>query len=586
MADTEGSPGQQDPTGQGPTDPYARREQTFPVLTDEQIDRIRPYGSVEKVGKGTALFTRGDRTVDFFVVLSGEVEIFDDQGRGEENVFTRHRRHQFTGELDLFNDRKVLVSGRMGEDGEVLRLNREKFREMMTALPDLAEIIMRAFILRHVALMEHEQGAVIVIGNKGASSMLQIERFLRRNGYPVKVLTLEENDAETEPVMRGLNLSPQCLPVVIGKGDSMIRHPSLLELGHFLGISHEFKDGEIYDTAVIGGGPSGLAAAVYAASEGLSTLIVEDMAPGGQAGTSSKIENYLGFPTGISGQALAGRAFVQAQKFGAVMAVPYCVKALHCDDHPYTIEMESGERVQARTVVIASGASYRSMDVDNLSDYDGQNVHYAATALEARLCTDSEVVVIGGGNSAGQAAVYLAQHSKHVHMLVRRADVADTMSDYLVGRIKASSGITLYENTELCHIEGDEALQKAEWKNRKTGEVTNRDIGHIFLMIGAVPNTAWVEGCVALDEKGFIITGQEAGIAWEKIKGGEACERQPFTFESSRPGIFAVGDVRSQSVKRVASAVGEGSVCVSDIHKVLAELRTKLAEAEPQKETA
>ncbi|NHK27384.1 FAD-dependent oxidoreductase [Parvularcula flava] len=586
MADTEGSPGQQDPTGQSPTDPYARREQTFPVLTYEQIDRIRPYGSVEKVEKGAALFTRGDRTVDFFVMLSGEVEIFDDQGRGDDHVFTRHGRHQFTGELDLFNDRKVLVSGRMGEDGEVLRLNREKFREMMTALPDLAEIIMRAFILRHVALMEHEQGAVIVIGNKGASQMLQIERFLRRNGYPVKVLTLEENDAETEPVMRGLNLSPQCLPVVIGKGDSMIRHPSLLELGHFLGISHEFKDDEIYDTAVIGGGPSGLAAAVYAASEGLSTLIVEDMAPGGQAGTSSKIENYLGFPTGISGQALAGRAFVQAQKFGAVMAVPYCVKALHCDDHPYTIEMESGERVQARTVVIASGASYRSMDVDNLSDYDGQNVHYAATALEARLCTDTEVVVIGGGNSAGQAAVYLAQHSKHVHMLVRRADVADTMSDYLVGRIKASSGITLYENTELCHIEGDEALRQAEWKHRKTGEVTTRDIGHIFLMIGAVPNTAWVEGCLALDEKGFIITGRDAGIAWEKIKGGEACERQPFTFESSRPGIFAVGDVRSQSVKRVASAVGEGSVCVSDIHKVLAELRTKRAEAEPEKETA
>ncbi|GGD05172.1 FAD-dependent oxidoreductase [Aquisalinus flavus] len=579
MAETTQTP------GQNAADPNARAAQTFPMLTDDQVDRIRPYGAAETLAKGTVLFSRGDRTVDFFVVLSGHVEVFDDQGRGEVNVFARHSRHHFSGELDLFNDRKILVSGRMGEDGEVLRLTRDQFREMMTALPDLAEIIMRAFILRHVALMEHEKGAVIVIGNRGSSRMLQIERFLRRNGYPVKVLTLEENEVEAEPVMQGLNLSPQCLPVVIGHGDATIRNPGLLELGHFLGISHEFTDGEIYDTAVIGGGPSGLAAAVYAASEGLSTLIVEDLAPGGQAGTSSKIENYLGFPTGISGQALAGRAFIQAQKFGAVMAVPYCVKALHCDDHPYTLEMESGERVQARTVVIASGASYRSMEVDNLSDYDGQNVHYAATALEARLCTDGEVVVIGGGNSAGQAAVYLAQHSKHVHMLVRRADVADTMSDYLVGRIKASSGITLYENTELCHIEGDEALRKAQWKHRKTGEVTTRDIGHIFLMIGAVPNTKWVEGCLALDEKGFIITGRDAGIAWEKIKGGEACQRQPYTFESSRPGIFAVGDVRAQSVKRVASAVGEGSVCVSDIHKVLAELRTKDAAAEPEKVT-
>ncbi|MEO1135037.1 MAG: FAD-dependent oxidoreductase [Pseudomonadota bacterium] len=546
------------------SDPYQRRAQTFPSLTDAQIERMKEFGEAEKLSKGTVVFERGERTVDFFAILAGSIEIYDGDGSRPEDVFTVHGEKQFTGELDLFNDRKILVSGRMGDDGEVLRLSRAQFQRMMTSLPDIAEIIMRAFILRRVGLLAHEQGAVVAIGRKSSGSLLEAERFIRRNGYPVKVLTLEDN-AEAESVVTGFGLASDDLPVIIGQGDDHISKPTLLELARFLGIAVEFDGDDIYDTVVVGAGPAGLAAAVYAASEGLKTLVLESMAPGGQAGTSSKIENYLGFPTGISGQALAGRAQVQAQKFGAVLAVPFGAKRLCCEQWPYRIFLESGDHVQAKSVVVASGARYRALNVDNLEQYEGQNVHYAATAIEARLCGQTEVVVIGGGNSAGQAAVFLSQHAEHVHMLVRGPELAASMSDYLVGRIHASPKITLYQNTELCEISGDAMIHKAAWKDRTSGEVTQRDIAHIFVMIGASPNTEWLDGCLALDERGFVLTGKQAEACG-------VCDRAPYTFESSKRGVFAVGDVRADSVKRVASGVGEGSVCIADVHKVLEEL--------------
>ena len=532
---------------------------------------MKEFGAVAPLPKGEVVFRRGDRTVDFFVLLEGAIEIYDNDGSKPEDVFTVHGKRQFTGELDLFNDRKILVSGRMGEDGEVLRIDRASFRRMMTALPDIAEIIMRAFILRRVGLMEHEQGAVIAIGRRSSGALLEVERFIRRNGQPVRMLTLEDNEEAAE-ALAGLGLGEDDLPVVIGSGEEFIARPSRLDLARFLGIAVEFDEKEIYDTVVVGGGPAGLAAAVYAASEGLKTLILEGLAPGGQAGTSSKIENYLGFPTGISGQALAGRAQVQAQKFGATLAVPFAAKRLCCEYKPYKIVLESGDTVCARTVVVASGARYRKLNVDNLDRYEGQNVHYAATAIEARLCGDTEVVVIGGGNSAGQAAVFLSQHARHVHMLVRGPELAASMSDYLVGRIHASPTITLCQNTELCEIDGDDALRRAAWRHRDTGEVVRRDVGHIFVMIGAAPNTDWLDGCLALDEKGFVLTGKSAEACAE-------CARPPYGFESSQRGVFAVGDVRADSVKRVASGVGEGSVCVADIHKVLAELYSEDATA-------
>ncbi|MHA7871221.1 MAG: FAD-dependent oxidoreductase, partial [Hyphococcus sp.] len=529
------------------TDPYEREAQIFPVLSEAQVERIKEFGVVETLQKGAVVFERGDRTVDFFVLLDGAIEIYDGDGARDEDVFTVHAKHQFTGELDLFNDRKILVSGRMGEDGEVLRLDRASFQRMMTALPDIAEIIMRAFILRRVGLMQHEQGAAVIVGRKSSGRLLEIERFMRRNGYPVKVLTLEDSE-EAHGLLAGLGLEETDMPVVIGRGEGHIARPSLLELARFLGIAVNFDNDQIYDAVVVGAGPSGLAAAVYAASEGLKTLVLEGLAPGGQAGTSSKIENYLGFPTGISGQALAGRAQIQAQKFGAVLAVPFAATRLCCQQRPYRIFLESGDYVRAKTVIVATGARYRSLPVERLDAYEGQNVHYAATAIEARLCGSTEVVVIGGGNSAGQAAVFLSQHTDHVHMLVRGPQLAASMSDYLVGRIHASPKITLYQNTELSKIEGDEMLRAASWTDRATGDVTRREVAHIFVMIGAAPNSDWLDDCLAVDDNGFVLTGKTAETRAD-------CARAPYNFESSVPGVFAVGDVRAGSVKRVASGV-------------------------------
>ena len=554
-----------EPNPENPSDPYARREQTFPRLSEAQIERMKPFGVVENLPQGEVVFARGERTVDFFLVLSGRIDIYDDQGGDDgKEVFTTHAERQFTGELDLFNDRKILVSGRMGEAGEVLRVNRASFRRMMTSLPDIAEIIMRAFILRRVGLMQHEQGAASVVGRKGSGALLEIERFLRRNGYPLRVLTIEEDEAAGACLNR-LGLGQDDLPVVLDRDDRFVARPSRLELARFLGLAVEFEEDEIYDAVIVGAGPAGLAAGVYAASEGLKTLILEGLAPGGQAGTSSKIENYLGFPTGVSGQALAGRAQVQAQKFGAVLGTPFAAERLCCRQRPFRIYLDGGDKVYARTVVVASGARYRKLAVDNLEKYEGQNVHYAATAIEAQLCGEREVVVIGGGNSAGQAAVFLSRHASHVHMLVRGPEMAASMSDYLVGRIHASPEITLYQNAELCEIDGDEVLTTAAWRDRRTGEVTKKAVAHIFVMIGAEPNTDWLDGCLALDDKGFVLTGRAAEACAD-------CARAPYPFETSERGIFAVGDVRADSVKRVASGVGEGSVCVSDIHKALAEL--------------
>lgn len=550
-----------------PADPYQREAQTFPVLSDVQVGRIVEFGVREPLKQGEVVFRRGDRSVDFFVLLSGSIEIYENEGDNSEDVFTVHGKHQFTGEIDLFNDRAIVVSGRMGEDGEVLRLDRAAFQRMMRTLPDIAEIIMRAFILRRVGLLEHEQGAVIAIGRHGSGPLLHAERFMRRNGVPVRQLTLEEND-EALALLAECGLGEGDLPVFKMTGRDPISKPGLMELAAYLGIAVTIDEEETFDTVVVGAGPGGLAAAVYAASEGLKTLVLESMAPGGQAGTSSKIENYLGFPTGVSGQALAGRAVVQAQKFGAVLAVPFEAKRLCCQQTPYRVFLESGEFVKAKTIVVASGASYRGLEVDNLEKYEGQNIHYAATAIEARLCGSTEVVVIGGGNSAGQAAVFLAQHADHVHMLVRGPELAASMSDYLVERIHASPHITLYQNTELCEISGDTMLREAYWRHRETGALTKRQIANIFVMIGASPNTGWLDDCLALDEKGFVMTGKAAEACG-------VCERPPYAYESSKRGIFAVGDVRADSVKRVASSVGEGSVCIADVHKVLAELYSR-----------
>jgi thioredoxin reductase (NADPH) len=548
-----------------PSDPYERRAQTFPQLTDEQVERAAEFGAVQALPKGTVLFDRGDRTVDFFIVVEGSIEIYEPSPSGPI-VFTTLGKNQFTGELDLFNDRENLVGGRMASTGQVIRTRRAQFRRLLAAEPDIAEIIMRAFILRRVGMLEHEQAASTVIGPEALGDTLRIYRFLDRNGYPVRLLDVERHGIEAEEMLRRHGLRSDDLPVVITAYAQVLRNPTNRELAVAVGLVESLTPDHVYDVAVVGAGPAGLAAAVYAASEGLSTIVLEAEAPGGQAGTSSKIENYLGFPTGISGEALAGRAQVQAQKFGARLAVPRRVLRLGCDERPYTLDLDDGEHVRARTVVIATGARYRKLELENFDRFEQYGIHYACTQMEAGLCEAEEVVVVGGGNSAGQAAVFLSRRATRVHMLVRSDGLAASMSDYLIGRIKASKAITLHPQTEISLLEGNRHLERVTWRSRATGAQETRPVSNVFLMLGAVPNTEWLRGCVELDGDGFV----RCGVGFAPHDGQN--DRRPHTLESSRRGVFAVGDVRSGSIKRVASSVGEGSIVVAAIHAVLSEM--------------
>ena len=556
-----------DPANLDASDPYLREKQTFPTLNDEQIERVKAFGDVEDLSKCDVLFERGDRTVDFFLVLKGSIEIYEHTREGL-SVFTVHREKQFTGEIDLFNDRKILVGGRMGEDGTVVRINRENFKKLMVAEPGIGEIITRAYILRRVALISHKQGSVTVITKGQSADTVRLERFLRRNGYPVDVLNCDEDNCEE--VLSRYEITEKDLPaVLIHLGDEIVINPSNYELAEHLGLLEEIDKDDVYDVTIIGGGPSGLSAAVYAASEGLKTLLVEHEAPGGQAGTSSKIENYLGFPTGVSGQALAGRAIVQAMKFGAKILLPYSVTGIRQNSNrTYELSLCDETKLCTKSIVVASGASYRTLDLENGRAFDNAGIYYAATAMESNLCKNEEVIVVGGGNSAGQAAVFLSEHAKHVHMLVRRDGLAATMSEYLIDRIHSSPKITLHTHSEISALNGDEHhLESVTWKNSKDGSEETHDIRHVFLMIGAMANTEWLGSCFARDEKGFICTGEEVSShSWWDL------ERHPMMLETSSPGIFAVGDVRAGSTKRVASGVGEGSICISQVHQYLATL--------------
>lgn len=540
-----------------PTDPYARLAQTFPRLSEEMAARVLTYGTEERISKGTLVFERGQRRADFFLVLEGSIEVFDLGEHGRPNVFAVHHERQFTGELDLFNERQILVSGRAGEDSRVARVRHTDFRRLVSSEPDIGEIIMRAFILRRVGLIRHTRGAVVLIGPGHRGDTLRLQSFLIRNGYPFRLLDTEI-DPDADGFLDCFQLTPEQLPVVIAPDHRVLRNPSTAALADDLGLTETIAPGRVYDVAVIGGGPAGLAAAVYAASEGLDTIVIEALAPGGQAGTSSKIENYLGFPTGISGQALAGRAQVQAQKFGARLAISRHAIGIDCSSRPYRIQLDDAQAVAARAVIVATGARYRKLDLPNYATFEGQGIHYAATAMESQLCAGEEVIVVGGGNSAGQAAVFLSRTVAHVHILVRANGLAATMSDYLVQRIQQSAKITLHTKTEITALDGDDRLRTVAWTHRETGESETHRIGNVFVMIGADPNTEWLDGCLCLDAKGFIKTGKNAdGVTLAS------------PYATTKPGIFAVGDVRSGSVKRIASGVGEGSVVIQAVHQFL-----------------
>jgi thioredoxin reductase (NADPH) len=430
------------------------------------------------------------------------------------------------------------------------------------------EMFMRAFILRRMGLIAADQaGDVILVGSMHSSATLRLVQFLTRNTYPFVTRDVD-TDKDAQAFLQGFNLSAGDLPVVLCRGHVVLKSPSNAEVAACLGMNPQLDPSKIRDVVVIGAGPSGLAAAVYAASEGLDVLVIETVAPGGQAGSSSKIENYLGFPTGISGLALAGRALVQAQKFGAEVAIATSAVRLSCDCKPFLVELSDGHSVRSRTVIIASGAEYRKLAIENLADYLGVGVYYAATAVEQKLCGDDEVVVVGGGNSAGQAAVFLASNGRRVQLLVRSDGLAESMSRYLIRRIEETPNITLHVRTEITALEGKGRLERVTWRTGPNRKPQTHAIGHLFLMTGAIPNTRWLQGCVALDDKGFVRTGPDLHVE-NGAPHGWPLSRPPLHLETTIPGIFAVGDVRCGSAKRVAAAVGEGSVCVQLIHRLL-----------------
>jgi thioredoxin reductase (NADPH) len=540
-----------------PTDPYERGAQTFPELPEEMVARLMRYGHEESVAADVTLYKRGDRRNDFFVVLDGKLEIYDLNEYGQLDIFSVYERHQFTGELDLFNDREVLVSCRSCGDGRVLRVKRADLRAMIVAEPDIGEIVLRACILRREGLIHHAHGAATLVGSMHDGETLRLHSFMGRNSFPHRVLDTD-GDSEAAAFLECFDIVQEQLPAVILNDNEVLRRPTLGQLADRLGLTEVVDPAKLHDVAVVGAGPAGLSAALYAASEGLETIVIEGMAPGGQAGTSSKIENYLGFPTGVSGQALAERAQVQAQKFGARLAVSRFAAAVDCEAQPYAIRLDDGQSIRARSIVVATGARYRKLAVDDFERFEGQGIHFAATAMEAQLCASQEVVVVGGGNSAGQAAVFLSRTCAHVHVLIRRDGLASTMSDYLVQRIDLSQRITLYPRTEITSLAGDASLREVGWTNRGTGCVERRKIGSVFIMIGAEPNTEWLSGCLELDSKNFVVTGRD--------KRGRVLHSP---YATSLPGIFAVGDVRAGSIKRVASGVGEGSVVISAIHQHL-----------------
>ena len=542
--------------------------QMFPTLTDAQIDRMRPLGRVREVRAGEIIFEPNTLGIPFFVLLSGSMEVVQPTINGERAV-TTHGPGEFTGEITMISGRRGLVRGRVTEPGEFLELTGDALRTVLNKDAELSEILMRAFILRRLELISRNAGNLILMGSDHSAATLQLREFLVRNSHPYNYVDLDA-DKTSQELLDRFGVKVDEIPVIICNAGVVLRNPTPKKLADCLGFNSDVTDAHVRDVIVVGAGPSGLAAAVYAASEGLDVLVIETEAPGGQAGSSSKIENYLGFPTGVSGQELAARATTQAMKFGAKMVIARSVVRLNCDRRPYEVILDDGTALATRTIVISTGAQYKKPAIANLVKFEGRGIYYGATHMEAKLCEDCEVIVVGGGNSAGQAAVFLSQSATRVHMLVRSGNLSDTMSRYLVQRIEENPQIDLHYRTEIVGLDGGAELERVTWRNNSTGETAAHNIRHAFIMAGAAPRTDWLQGCLALDEKGFIITGRDIDLA--STNAIWPLGRPPQMLETSLPGVFAVGDVRSGNVKRVASAVGEGSIAIHLVHRALAEL--------------
>jgi thioredoxin reductase (NADPH) len=546
-----------------------RRAELFPKLSDAQLARVARFATTVELDEGALLFDEGDYGIPFFVILEGAVAIVHPNGSAEE-LITVHEPRDFTGEISMVAARRTLTRARAVKPCRLLRVESPQFRSLIQTDSELSELCMRAFILRRMGLLQGALGDVIVIGSRSSAATLRVQAFLTRNSHPYRYIDVD-TEADVPSFLDGFRVTITELPVLICRGEKALRNPSNAEIAECLGFNRAIAPDAKHDVVIVGAGPAGLAAAVYAASEGLDVLVLEATAPGGQAGASSKIENYLGFPTGISGQALAQRALSQAEKFGARLAIASGAVRLHCDGLPYCVEVEGSACFSARAIVIATGAEYRKLQLPDLERFEGAGVYYGATFLEAQRCAREEVIVVGGGNSAGQAAVFLAQTSRHVHILIRGPSLAASMSTYLIRRIEESSNITLYTGSELVELSGSDHLEGVVWRDT-TGRRTARSIQHVFSMTGAKPNTEWLGGCLELDERGFILTGYSARPEAGAVIGATRLGVRPTAeYETSLPHVFAVGDVRSGSTKRVAAAVGEGSACISLVHRVLAQ---------------
>jgi thioredoxin reductase (NADPH) len=543
---------------------FPRQEQTFPTLTPQEIARMRRFGEVRHYKNGERLFETGKPGPGMFVLLSGHVAITQRDGLGHVTPVIDQGPGQFLAEIGQLSGRVALVDGHAEGDVETLLIPPDKLRALLVAEADLGERIMRALILRRVNLIQGGVGGPVLIGPSTSGGVVRLQSFLTRNGFPHHLLDPERDNDAAELIAR-YSPSPTDWPLAVIADGTVLRNPSETELARALGMIGGPAGNRIYDAAIVGCGPAGLATAVYAASEGLSVVVLDTRAYGGQAGASARIENYLGFPTGISGQALAGRAFSQAQKFGANIMIPITAKSLDCSraDGAFALALDGGDTVRARAIVVASGARYRRPEIEKLEKFEGRGVWYWASPIEARLCAEQEIVLVGGGNSAGQAAVFLSGHAKKVHMVIRGGGLGASMSRYLIERIEATPNIDLVFHTEVVGLEGrdEAALERVRLRSRLSGEESMLDIRNLFLFAGADPATGWLDGCgVTLDRGGFVVTGAQS----EQNQG-----RLVAPLETSVPGVFAVGDVRSGSVKRVGGAIGEGAQVVAALHGFL-----------------
>jgi thioredoxin reductase (NADPH) len=547
---------------------FPRYEQTFPALTPQEIDRMRRFGELRSYHDGDRLFETGKPGPGMFVVLSGHVAITQRDGLGHVTPVIDQGPGQFLAEIGQLSGRNALVDGHAEGDVETLLIPPDRLRALLVAEADLGERIMRALILRRVNLIQGGVGGPVLIGPSNSTSVARAQNFLTRNGYPHHLLD-PAGDHDAAELIARYSPSPDDWPLVVTIDGTVLRNPSENELARALGMIGGPRGDRIYDAAIVGCGPAGLATAVYAASEGLSVVVLDSRAYGGQAGASARIENYLGFPTGISGQALAGRAFSQAQKFGAEIMIPISAKSLDCErrDGAFRLKLDGGDEVRARAVVVASGARYRRPAIENLDRFEGRGVWYWASPIEARLCAAQEVALVGGGNSAGQAAVFLSGHARKVIMIIRGGGLGASMSRYLIERIEATPNIELMFNTEVVALEGqDSSLERIRWRSRLSAEETTHDIRNLFLFVGADPATSWLDGCgVTLDRGGFVVTGAQSELNQGRLVP---------PLETSVPGVFAVGDVRSGSVKRVGGAIGEGAQVVAALHGFLGDAAT------------